>query len=156
MSGPSYLLSSILMGAFFLATVAVFLRLKDWNRTSPINSSKFNLNFTEFLPYMRLILFSTLVLGISAFTIVFLSSPSFDFDAQTSVMIFLALFSLLLFSYLLSGLYASMRSRGGSHAWALAMITITFATLILVVIVIQLILSWGGGFYLNKRHNYFF
>ena len=141
MSGPSYLLSSILMGAFFLTIVAVFLRLKDWNRPSPTNSSKFNLNFTELLPHLRLILFSTLVLGISAFAVVFLSSPSFDFDAQTSVMIFLALFSLLFFSYLLSGLYASIRSRGGSHAWALAIITITFAILILVVIVTQLILS---------------
>jgi len=129
------------MGAFFLTIVAVFLRLKDWNRTSPTNSSKFNLNFTELLPHLRLILFSTLVLGISAFAVVFLSSPSFDFDAQTSVMIFLALFSLLFFSYLLSGLYASIRSRGGSHAWALAIITITFAILILVVIVTQLILS---------------
>ena len=141
MSGPSYLLSSILMGAFFLTIVAVFLRLNDWNRTSPTNSSKFNLNFTELLPHLRLILFSTLVLGISAFAVVFLSSPSFDFDAQTSVMIFLALFSLLFFSYLLSGIYASIRSRGGSHAWALAIITITFAILILVVIVTQLILS---------------
>lgn len=129
------------MGAFFLVTVAIFLRLKDWNRTSPINSSKFNLNLTEFLPHLRLILFSLLVLGVSAFVVLFLSSQSFDFDAQTSVIIFLGLFAFLLFFYLLSGLYASIRSNGGSHAWALAMVTITFATLILVVIVTQLILS---------------
>ena len=141
MSGPSYLLSSILMGAFFLIIVAIFLRLKDWNRTSPANSSKLNLNFIEFLPLLRLILFSLLVLGVSAFVVLLLSSASFDFDAQTSVIIFLGLFSFLLFFYLLFGLYASIRSRGGSHAWALAMVTITFATLVLVAIVTQLILS---------------
>ena len=141
MPGPSYLLSSILMGAFFLITVAIFLRLKNWNRTSPANSSKLNLNFIEFLPLLRLILFSRLVLGVSAFVVLFLSSASSDFDAQTSVIIFLGLFSFLLFSYLLFGLYASIRSRGGSHAWALAMVTITFATLVLVAILTQLILS---------------
>ena len=141
MSGPNYLLSSVLMGAFFLIIVAISLRLKDWNRTSPTDSSKLDLNFTEFLPHLRLILFSLLVLGVSAFVVLFLSSPSFDFDAQTSIMIFLGLFSFLLFFYLLFGLYASIRSRGGSHAWALAMVAITFATLILVVIVAQLILS---------------
>jgi hypothetical protein len=129
------------MGAFFLIIVAIFLRLKDWNRTPSINSSKLNLHFTEFLPHLRLILFSLLVLGVSAFVVLFLGSPSFDFDAQTSVIIFLGLFSFLLFFYLLFGLYASIRSRGGSHAWALAMVTITFATLILVAIVAQLILS---------------
>ncbi len=141
MSGPGYLLSSALMGAFFLMIVAVFLRLRNWNHIQTLDYSNLDLKFVEFLPHIRLFLFSSLVLGISAFVVIFLTSPSFQFDPQTSVILFLGLFSILLFSYLLIGLYASIRSNGGSRAWALAMAIITFATLILIIIATQLILS---------------
>jgi hypothetical protein len=141
MSGISYLLSSALMGFFVLIVAGAFLRLRNWNRPSTDSESELKPNPIRFIIPLRLIFFILLVFGISGGALIFIDHLSADLEGLTSVMILTGIFSILLVSYLLFGVYASIRAAGGSHARSLASSTLLFGFLFLILVVAQLIFS---------------
>lgn len=141
MSGISYLLSSALMGVSVLIVVSIFLRLRNWNHHSTDSEPELKFNPIRFITPMRLIFFILLVFGVSGGALVFIDQLPSDLEEFTSFMILIGAVSILLVSYLLFGVYASIRAAGGSHARSLASSTLLFGFLFLIIVVAQLILS---------------